>query len=507
MNALRFKEFILAAVAVISFGCTKRENMVLRIHIPEVNINYDPQKMEDMYSMMITLQLFRGLMRFDASGEIKLDLAESWESSKDNLTYRFKLKNMTFSNGQPITSRHVQMTFARMFFLGSSMAADIDYIQGAKEFKATKDLSKLGVRAVGEKEVEFKLVHPSALFLKHVAVVDCAILPIDSFTDNIDLSTKGSYSGPYRVKELKNSSEFHLEKWRKDLLDSPNPPQEIIFFKTSVPGVDLAKSGKTDSLDYEPLSKEIASQIEKSGWGSSPTELTGETFVILNPNYIPTEVRKYLYLKTDPNNLIKKISEPKFKAAFGLIPTGFPGELSESDVAQLRTEKPEYRGKKISFKLDYVLDSVMGKLTAEWLRDQWSSEKIEVVLNGLTRGEQLQRMFEKKAEATVGRKGIDYPDGFSVLTYFKGQYSSNYFHVEDKNLDTAIAQSLQELNSDKRTAEYKDIQRLILKHYTNIPLFFGSQASGLWSEKVKQVPSHPMGIHTTPFEIIEMRRQ
>ncbi|MEK6773158.1 MAG: ABC transporter substrate-binding protein [Bdellovibrionota bacterium] len=509
MTGQHFKKLALAALIVAVAACTKQENrsMDLKINIPEVSINFDPQKMEDMFSMMIALQLFRGLMRYDAAGEIRSDLAASWEESTDHLTYKFKLKDMTFSNGKPITSRNVQMSFARMFFLGSSMAADIDYIVGAKDFKSTQDISKLGVRPINDKEIEFKLSHPSALFLKHIAVVDCAILPIDSFKEELDLSSGGSFSGPYRIKNSLEKSKFHLEKWRPDALDSASPPKEIVFFKSAASGINLAIDGKTDSLDYQLVTKSQTVNFEKDGWVSSPTELTGETFVILNPKYVPFEVRKSLYLKTNPNELIRILGEPKFKAAFGLIPTGFPGELSYADISDLHKSNFEYKGKKISFKLDFEPESEMSVKTADWLRKTWSSDSIEVVLNGISKGEKLQRMFEKKAEATIGRKGIDYPDGFSVLTYFKGQYGSNYFHVEDKKIDAAIAQSLQEVDGPKRSAFYKNIQKLILQHYTNIPLLFGSQASGLWSSKVKSVPSHPMGIHTMPFEVIEMRAQ
>ncbi len=507
MNDQYFRNLILVFLLLAPMACTKfgKGNMELRINMPEVTINYDPQKMEDMFSMMIALQLYRGLMRYDAAGGVQLDIAAHWEKSKDNLKYKFKLKDAKFSDGKAITSRHVQMTFARMFFLGSSIAADIDYIAGAKEFKATQDLSKLGVRPITDKEIEFTLSHPSALFLKHVAVADCSILPLNDFKENLDLTEAGAYSGPYKIKSLEVKNEYRLEKWRPDALDSANPPREVVFFRSSIAGTELAKSKLTDSLDAQPVSAADSEALGKLGWISSPTELTGETFVILNPKYIPLEVRRNLYLKTNPKELVEILNEPRFKVAFGLIPVGLSGDLQESDVMDLYKDKTEYKGKKISFKLDYDPESEVNVKIAEWLKKIWSSDKVEVNLNGLSKGEKLDRMFSKKAEATIGRKGVDYPDGFSVLTYFKGQYASNYFHVEDKEIDKAIGESLQMIDPIKQAQSYKSIQKLILKHYTNIPLFFGSQASGLWSPKVSRVPSHPMGVHTMPLEVIEMR--
>jgi ABC-type oligopeptide transport system substrate-binding subunit len=114
-------------------------------------------------------------------------------------------------------------------------------------------------------------------------------------------------------------------------------------------------------------------------------------------------------------------------------------------------------------------------------------------------------MFSKKAEATIGKKGTDYPDGYSVLTYFKGKYEANYFHVDDPAIDSAISSATREFNLGKRTEIYKNIQKQILRHFTNVPLYFGSQACGLWSPTVAAVTSHPLGFHTMPFESIEMR--
>ena len=105
------------------------------------------------------------------------DLAESWRESKDHLKYRFKLKKAQFSDGTEITAKNVQMSFARMFFIGASMGADLDYIQGTRAFRLSKNLSQLGIKVVSDHEIEFELSHPSALFLKHLAVVDSSILP------------------------------------------------------------------------------------------------------------------------------------------------------------------------------------------------------------------------------------------------------------------------------------------------------------------------------------------
>lgn len=502
------RRFSIVLAALTAAACTpkKDHNAEIRVHLPKVHFKIDPQKMEDAYSMLVVSQIYRGLLRFNPTGNVVPSLAESWTESSDRLSYRFKLRDVTFSNGQPITARHVQQTFARLFFVSAGMSADIDYIKGAAEFVRTRDLSKFGVKVISDREVEFQLSQPSALFLKQIAVADCSVLPLKSFEDSISESEGGVFSGPYRIVSAAPGS-YELEKWRKDEFDSSSPPSRVSFFATEDSPIELATAAKTDTLDRDPVTPAQAAQLKNSGWGMVPTELTGETFVILNPKFIPENIRRFLFNKVNPDDLVSKLGESQFRPAYGLIPTGFQGELSRAEMAELRNPPSTYRGRKISFKLDYDPSSEWERKTAEYLKGIWSNELIEVKLNKLTKGEKLRRMFSKTSEAVIGHKGIDYPDGFSVLTYFKGKYESNYFHVNDQEIDRTLASVLRNFDQTSRASSYKAIQKKILAHHTVVPLFFGSQASGFWSGRVRSAPSHPMGYHTMAFESIEMRTQ
>jgi oligopeptide transport system substrate-binding protein len=497
---------VLTVLLALTAGCTrqKEDSLDLKVHIPKVNLQLDPHRMEDAYSMMIVGQLYRGLLRFNSDGDVVPDLAASWKESTDKKSYVFKLRDATFSNGEKITAQNVQMSFARIFLLSAGMAADLDYIKGAKEFIASKNLSDLGVRVLSDTEVGFELAHPSALFLKHVAVIDCGIMPFHTLAESA--GAPKAFSGPYKIAS-ESPTEVDVVKWRSDALESKHPPRRISFFGTSELGVALAASGKTDSLDREPLTLNQRKELEAKGWGASPTELTGESFIVLNPSFIPDELRRYLYSKVDPEKATAIFNEPQYKAAYGVIPTGFPGVLSKAELASVKDENPTYHGKRVSFELDYDPSADFDARIVEYLKTVWPSDLIDVRFNPLSKAKKLKRLFAKTSQAVIGRKAVDYPDGYSVLTYFKGKYESNYFHVDDPAIDASINESLKEFDVKKRAELYKKIQVQILRKYTTIPILFGAQASGFWSNKIKTVPSHPMGYHTMPFETIEMRAE
>ena len=505
MSALRFSISVLLLLVCIT-GCTKRkdESLSLNIHFPKVNLILDPHKMEDAYSMMVVTQLFRGLLRFNAAGDVVPDLAISWSESTDRTTYDFKLGNNTFSNGERITAQDVQMSFARIFILGAGMAADLDYISGTQKFLKSKNISDLGIIVISDDTVRFDLDHPSALFLKHIAVADCAVMPFR----NIETlaHTPSAYSGPYKVAR-QTETEVTLSKWRQDRLESSHPPQTIKFFTTDEPGLVLAKKGSTDSLDTEPVTDSELKVLRETGWSPSTTELTAEAFIILNPQVLSIELREYLFDQVDSQKIAEIVGDPRLKPAYGLIPTNFPGELSLLESKPLKSGAITYNGRKTSFTLDYSPSSTFEVTVVNYLKSVWTSDKVTIHFNPVGLGEKLQKMFKKKSDAVIGRKFADYPDGFSVLTYFKGKYDSNYFHVDDPEVDAAINHSVGEFDQNKRAELYKKIEELILKKYTYIPLAFGSRSSGLWSGKIKSVPSHPMGAHTMPFETIEMRAQ
>ncbi len=488
-------------------GCTKSKISAiegLRIHLPAVTMNLDPQKMEDAYSMAVATQLYRGLLRYNTTGDIRADLAESWTESDDHKTYRFKIRKATFSDGKPITSKNVQMTFARMFLVGASMAADIDYISGARAFKVKQELTKFGVVPIDDQTIEFRLSEPSAIFLKQLAVADCSILPIEDFKQNPEISSKGAFSGPYKLVGDITKTNLTIEKWRADALDSPMPPKLISYSMIAEKPVELALAEKIDTLDHYRIDEAEKARLQKQGWAAAATELAGEVFVVFNPDKIPSDVRRTLYSSVDSAEIIRSLGNQSYRAAFGLIPFGLAGELSAADVAELKSSKLEKARKNIVVELDYEGASNLEEKTAQFLKEKWAPLGVTLKLNPISKGEKLQRLFGKKSQAIIARKAMDYPDGFSVLGYFKGKYESNYFYVDDKAVDAALLNVIQIVEPDARANAYKEIQKKILAHNTVIPLFFGSEASGLWSRRVKSVPSHPLGIHTLPLETVEM---
>jgi ABC-type transport system substrate-binding protein len=290
-------------------------------------------------------------------------------------------------------------------------------------------------------------------------------------------------------------------------MDSKVPPRTVTFTMTSESGANLAKAGKTDSLDRDPISPDFRKELLQSGWTAQPTGLARDEFLILNPKLIPEKTRKFLMARFDSAQMLTDLKLSQYDPAYGVIPNGIPGMLRASDNIFFRkhfltgdlTSLPG----KVTIELDD--DNANELRIAQYLKTLWTTPGFEIELKLLPKRERLKRMFGKESQATLGGKGLDYPDGYSVLTYFKGGYDSNYFHVEDPAIDQALSQAVQIFEPGLREEAYRKIQFKILEHTTIIPLFFGSDASGLWSGKVESVPPHPLGYHTLPLETISLK--
>jgi oligopeptide transport system substrate-binding protein len=506
MATQRFKSFFLLSLIGVVLGCTqnKPEQKTLNIHFPVNKFVLDPHKMEDFYSMAVLTQIYRGLLRYSAPGDVMPDLAESWTLSADQKVYRFKLKAATFSDGSPITAQNVQMSFARIFHIGASIGADIDVIEGNAKFKETKNIDDLGIKVISSNMVEFRLSKPSALFLIQLAVTDCAVLPLNRFDGNFEASANGKFSGPYKITKNFAETGLTIEKWRADALDSKNPPKIVSYIVSDKNPVLLAMAEITDTLDHDKVTEIEKTELQARGWAETATELTGEAFVILNPKLLSKNLRAYLYSVINPIEFIQSLDKKTLTPAYGLIPKGLRGELEESQVIEIKNKK-SYTGPVVTIELEYEKTSEIEQKVVDFLKRKWLHPKINIKLVPLSKSDKLTRMFQKKSQAVIARKSVDYPDGYSVLTYAKGNFESNYFQINDPEIDKALVDAVQIFDPKQREKNYKNIQKMILRHYTIVPLFFGSEASGLWSNKVLWVPSHSMGYHTLPIESIEMR--
>jgi peptide/nickel transport system substrate-binding protein len=129
-------------------------------------VTMDPPQIIDLNSARVTKRIFEGLVGQEL-GSYKLvpGLAQSWDISKDGLTYTFKLRsNVTFHDGTPFNAEAVKFVFERQLNDKGPYYATgtYPYVKGFLGNVA-------GVEVLDAGTVQIKLKAPLTPFLQYLA--------------------------------------------------------------------------------------------------------------------------------------------------------------------------------------------------------------------------------------------------------------------------------------------------------------------------------------------------
>ena len=146
-------------------------------------------------STNIAAKVFEGLVWLDPDGKPQPELATSWETSDDQLTYTFHLrKGVTWHDGKPFGAADVKWSY-------QTGLAQNSRAQGALAHVASIDTPD-------DTTVVIKLSEPYAPFLTQMKVFDCPILPQHVYGTG-DMSTNPANQAPTGTAPFKFDSWSH----------------------------------------------------------------------------------------------------------------------------------------------------------------------------------------------------------------------------------------------------------------------------------------------------------
>ncbi len=187
----------------------------------------------------VKLQLFRGLLGYDAEGEMRSELAESWEA-EDAQTYRFDLRqNAVFHDGSPVTSADVKASFEAITADDSTAYLRVEL--GIIDAIETPD----------EKTVRIRLKTPSASFIFLVASFFAFVVSAKSLAEDPENPVG---AGPYRITNLERGTRIDMEAFEG--FYKPGLPRSrtlsFIAYKDENLRVAALEAGDVDIIEYVP---------------------------------------------------------------------------------------------------------------------------------------------------------------------------------------------------------------------------------------------------------------
>lgn len=210
---LKFVSLFLAVILLLPItACSDADEAYIYFHLDEIPQTLDPQTAKSDIELLITQNLYEGLMRFNEKGELTYGVAKSYE--KQDLTYTFTLKdNAKWKDGTKLTAYDFEYGFKRAlsFDTAAPYASLLYSIKNGKEI-ASGDLIalELGVTALDDNTLKIELEYDDPDFLKilaHPIAMPC--------NEKFFLSCKGKY-GLDTDFTLSNGS-YRLAKWGKEI--------------------------------------------------------------------------------------------------------------------------------------------------------------------------------------------------------------------------------------------------------------------------------------------------
>ena len=157
---------VLIALTLVTVASAAPPKDALVIGLLAEPVTMDPPQITDLNSTRVIKRMFEGLTAQElGSYKIVPGLAQSWDISKDGLTYTFKLRpNVKFHDGTPLTAEAVRFCFERqMNDKGPYYATGTyPYVKGFLGNVA-------GVEVIDPLTVQIKLKAPLTPFLQYLA--------------------------------------------------------------------------------------------------------------------------------------------------------------------------------------------------------------------------------------------------------------------------------------------------------------------------------------------------
>ena len=199
----------------------------------------EPWKNAGTAAATVKLQMFRGLLGYDAEGRLRPEVAASWEA-EDAQTYRFDLdQNARFHDGSPVTSADVKASYEAM--TAEDSTAYLRVALGVIDSIETPD----------DHTVRMRLSGPSASFIFLTASFYAFIVSAKSLAEDPDNPVG---CGPYKIASIERGTRIDMEA--DPNFYKPGLPKSktlsFIAYKDENLRVAAIEAGDVDIIEYVP---------------------------------------------------------------------------------------------------------------------------------------------------------------------------------------------------------------------------------------------------------------
>ncbi|MDO5031861.1 ABC transporter substrate-binding protein [Corynebacterium sp.] len=194
--------------------------------------------------------IYSGLVYYDKDGETKNELAESIEPNEDNTKFTVNLKESTFSDGSPVTSKNFVDAWNYAVANDQLAASFFSNIKGYKE-----GVEKLeGLQIVDDHTFTIELSSPEQDFPSQLGYSAFYPLHESAFDDMRAYGENPISNGPYKLAEWNHNADATVvpnEEYKGDRTPANDGIKFVFYASQDAAYADLL-SGNLDVLDSIP---------------------------------------------------------------------------------------------------------------------------------------------------------------------------------------------------------------------------------------------------------------
>lgn len=336
------------AAVLVAIGCGRgnfsertsagKEN-VLRYAIDTNPTTLDPAIVQDLDTGDLLLNVYEGLVGWDARNEIAPALAESW-TVRDGTEYTFVLKDATFHNGRKVEAADVKFSLERACDPATRSPTAANYlaeIVGVADVVAGKTKEIRGVEVVDERTVRITIDRPRAYFLGKLTYPCAYVVCREALTPGKEISTVAEAvgTGPFRVAQIVPDQLVRLEAFAGYHGGAPSIEGiERPVVKDAAARLNKFRAGELDLLSLE--------RQDVAGVQGDPAlakqlrfePRPGVFYVAMNPLAEPAfkdrRVRRAIAMAIDKDWLTQTILSGLNPRADGFVPPGVMGHREQT---------------------------------------------------------------------------------------------------------------------------------------------------------------------------------
>jgi len=498
-------------------------NVVVSQEMPSADLSLAT----DTISFSALNNVYEGLYRLDADSTPQpAGAAEAAEVSEDGLTYKIKLReDAKWSNGDPVTAADYVYGWQRT--VKPETASEYAYlfspVKNADAITAgDTDPSELGIKAVGDYELEITLAKATPYFDYLLAFPSFFPQNQKVVEENGDqyasTSDNAVYNGPFVLTGFDGpgtDTEWAYEKndqyWDKDTVKLQTINVSVV--KESSTALNLFQDGQADDVI---LTGELAQQMANDEAFVSQLEAT-TSYLELNQRdedspFRNENLRKAISYAIDRDALVTSILGDGSIASTGLVPEGMtfsPGDHTAfteaaGSVIEYNEEQAKEHWEKAkeelgidSLEFDILAsDTDSTKKIIEYLQDtiEKTLDGVKVTLSPVPFSVRLDRSNAGDFDTVMGGWGADYADASSFTDLFTTGNSYNRGQWSNEEYDAAVeaAGTTNANDPDKRWEDLVNAEKIIMNEQGVIPVYQKAEAH-LRATKVKGVVAHAAG--------------